>query len=731
MLTPTLLASIPGLTDGNFAVWDLASNQTFMSRKHFAGKHKGGITCGDWGPEGDTLALGSANQLKISQPLHNAAWDQTATKLYLPTNADTTGGFQQLIFSQSGLMLAAFAGSSVFRHLCLYAVVDLGKRGLELVPVGEMHPSPSVGSLQSAIWLEGDVMLVITSNGLVRFMLWDRHECAMVEEQFSATESGVVGAVRLPSGHIAIARGAKVILWDPVTRQAAAVVDLPPLPRTVRLIALEAAASVASRQSDGAVIVGRSDGEITRVPLPHLAAVDIALVRVNRSGGYGAAVAELSSGKPLEIGTPTELLRVNPDEGAMHTRLEPLRHAWSPETQQLAFINSNTELYIFSTETGKCMLRNPLPQAPCTFLRWDPGTGKTLALTLRGNGVGIWSVESGADVKMWTGMQATDSLMRLSADSKSFDPTSACWSRAGQLAIGMSDGSFAVWDSVSSQVSTPSRSGKHKAGITAGDWIDSLFAPALALASRDTIKISKGFETAEWGATAIKLKLGRASSRNSLGGDGVTSPLSKLGSSSSSLILRKARTDPEGLEFIDLKFSSGGKYLAVLAYPAHSPHAKQIVVYEVQDSRETLVAVREYVGNSEDDRPFAMGWVGGDHSLMTFSQGMDTGCVRAIIPTGSGSSSEPSWPADGEPSPGRMSTGACTATGLVVALFDTAGGGLAVLFDAKLQVLSRITLPGVPQSMSLHAPPIGGAGVGSCHTMSVSFEAGGVQVWKL
>ena len=42
-----------GLTDGNFAVWDLASNQTFMSQKHFAGKLREGITCGAWGPKGE------------------------------------------------------------------------------------------------------------------------------------------------------------------------------------------------------------------------------------------------------------------------------------------------------------------------------------------------------------------------------------------------------------------------------------------------------------------------------------------------------------------------------------------------------------------------------------------------------------------------------------------------------------------------------------------------------
>ena len=73
-----------GLTDGNFAVWDLASNQTFMSQKHFSGKLKEGITCGAWGPKGEVLAMGSANQLKVSRPMSSASWENTAAKLHQP-----------------------------------------------------------------------------------------------------------------------------------------------------------------------------------------------------------------------------------------------------------------------------------------------------------------------------------------------------------------------------------------------------------------------------------------------------------------------------------------------------------------------------------------------------------------------------------------------------------------------------------------------------------------------
>ena len=112
---PSLLRS----QDGNFACWDLASNETFISRKHFAGKHKHAITCGAWGMQGQILALGSKNQVKVSAPLLNASWESTAAKLALPDNELT---FQELSFSPSGQTLSALAGTSIFRHLCLYSV---------------------------------------------------------------------------------------------------------------------------------------------------------------------------------------------------------------------------------------------------------------------------------------------------------------------------------------------------------------------------------------------------------------------------------------------------------------------------------------------------------------------------------------------------------------------------------------------------------------------------------
>lgn len=73
---------------------------------------------------------------------------------------------------------------------------------------------------------------------------------------------------------------------------------------------------------------------------------------------------------------------------------------------------------------------------------------------------------------------------------------------------------------------------------------------------------------------------------------------------------------------------------------------------------------------------------------------------------------------------------ACTPAGLVAAVFDTGGGGVAMLLGAQLEALASFALAGVPRAMSLHAPTTHGAGAEGA-TLIVSFEEGGVQVWRL
>ena len=73
------------------------------------------------------------------------------------------------------------------------------------------------------------------------------------------------------------------------------------------------------------------------------------------------------------------------------------------------------------------------------------------------------------------------------------EPTLQRWSSSGQLAVGVADGSFAVFDSRSGKsYGTPrGTSGQHHAAITAAAWMPSTRAPALALGSTSTIKVPR------------------------------------------------------------------------------------------------------------------------------------------------------------------------------------------------------------------------------------------------
>ena len=135
-----------GLADGNFAVWDLRTNKTFISRgKHFAGKLKEGISCGAWGPKGDMLALGSANQLKVSKPMSSASWEQTAAKLHQPHKKLN---FLSISFSPGGSSLAVLLGTSPFAHLFIYDVKPEESKENSMSHVHEMQPNGDSGPIK-------------------------------------------------------------------------------------------------------------------------------------------------------------------------------------------------------------------------------------------------------------------------------------------------------------------------------------------------------------------------------------------------------------------------------------------------------------------------------------------------------------------------------------------------------------------------------------------------------
>ena len=160
----------------------------------------------------------------------------------------------------------------------------------------------------------------------------------------------------------------------------------------------------------------------------------------------------------------------------------------------MAIVNGRNELIVMQKgedgEAPRTLLRENLPETPVQAVSWDPSTQSVLAIALRHFGVALWDTKSDAGVQMWSGMAYKTGIPLLSKSTKRFDPVIVEWNLAGQLVAGMSDGTFAVWDSMSLEISTPSGDTRAPSPPPPG----SRRFRRLAMASKNTIKISQGFE---------------------------------------------------------------------------------------------------------------------------------------------------------------------------------------------------------------------------------------------
>ena len=762
-----------GLADGNFACWDLMSNETFISRKHFAGKHKGAITCGGWGMGGQILALGSTNQLKVSRPLLNASWESTAAKIHLPDNELS---FQELAFSPSGQTLSAIAGTSIFRHLCLYSVVvddaalsssRLSKKESEekqvLAPVGEMRPDATIGGIQAVTWLDNEILAVSTSNGYIRLVQYSTQEGMLLEDQHKVADGGVTSMARLQStGHLVIVCPGQVLFFNPLYLVVDAIMTIPDCPEGVRNGKLQACAT------GKFLMLGRTDGMVAKIPVPEsLKKVDLELLTVRRSG---ESAPDAPSGSPssgsmyASCGTPQRIMGISSAEGATAGYGSGILHAWSQMRGLLALVNSRNEVIVvqlLDDDSTQVLLRERLPEAQVVSVSWDPSTQSVLAIAIRHHGVALWDTKSDAGLQMWSGMSYKSYF---ATSSKAFDPRFTIWNLAGQLAVGMSDGSFATWDSMTMEISNSHRSGKHSNPIAAGDWFSSLFSPALAFASKNTIKISQGFEGGEWAGTALKLKLGKQSSsgapksmkevRKSL-----TSPtkLVRLASASAMAVagsvadkmpdkiaskMPSARRNSmnassesvemgdEGkeLEFTVLKFSPSGRHIATLAHPPGDAGSKELIIYELQDTRQSICVSRE-VTVAPGDVPLHISWLI-DHTLCCITRtSYGAPMILTIPPAATGAVRQ--WPDDGQQlgNVGTLVDASATPNGVIaLALATEDGKGLLLVVTCpQMNVVQRLALGGKPQSIALYQP----RGQESSSFLSIAFEGGGVEAWEL
>ena len=381
-----------------------------------------------------------------------------------------------------------------------------------------------------------------------------------------------------------------------------------------------------------------------------------------------------------------------------------------------------------------------------------------LSEALRGAGAVLWA--GGADLQMWSGMRSRNSLNKFASSHREFDPLVQSWSAAGQLVVGMSDGSFAVWDSLTSQTFASQRSGRHKHGIKAASWLPSLFAPALALGSLSNIKVSQGFDSVEWSATAMKLKIKGARKKSGRLSADHAKELLKAGAGSAADLLKAGKEkvkelkspgstpnlparrsfgggEEEGdddlgvdLDFVQLEFSPSGKLLAAIAaspptFGQAGTGEKQVKVYEIQDQCSALVPLRTIGSSAEDGTPFGIAWQP-DDSLLVFLHTRTGGSVISCSPRRR-RQSDACYPPPGVESPGPMVDAAATSRGLLAMAFAPRGGAglVQIISTSPLALLLQLPLESVPMAIKLKGVP------GNEHFLTVGFEAGGVEVWQL
>ena len=564
----------------------------------------------------------------------------------------------------------------------------------------------------------------------------------------------------LLSGYIVIATDSGLVsFFNPETRTIVHSAQMPvgaaqPIPKPNQL----------QQMAADALLVGMSDGSLLKLPLTEvsLLPVDLGSLRVtvdedDSAAGFGRV--------RITTVEANFVMRVE-GEQASSTAERPLKFDYSTAHQLLALVNSAGKLMIRrssepdASTNEETILGAQMPEGACIGCDWEPGLESQLSVAVRNAGAALWRVGSNDGVQMWSGMRYRNSLNKFTSSHREFDPLVQSWSAAGQLVVGMSDGSFAVWDSLTSQTFASQRSGRHKHGIKAASWLPSLFAPALALGSLSNIKVSQGFDSVEWSATAMKLKIKGARKKSGRLSADHAKELLKAGAGSAADLLKAGKEkvkelrspgstpnlparrsfgggEEEGdddlgvdLDFVKLEFSPSGKLLAAIAaspptFGQAGTGEKQVKVYEIQDQCSALVPLRTVGSSAEDGTPFGIAWQP-DDSLLVFLHTRTGGSVISCSPRRR-RQSDACYPPPGVESPGPMVDAAATSRGLLAMAFAPRGGAglVQIISTSPLALLLQLPLESVPMAIKLKGVP------GNEHFLTVGFEAGGVEVWAL
>ena len=91
------------------------------------------------------------------------------------------------------------------------------------------RPDATIGSIQAVVWLDNEMVCVVTSNGYLRLLQYSPQEGMLLEDQHKPTSGGVSAAcLCAKTGHVAIVTPGAVTFFDPLMLETTATMTVDP-----------------------------------------------------------------------------------------------------------------------------------------------------------------------------------------------------------------------------------------------------------------------------------------------------------------------------------------------------------------------------------------------------------------------------------------------------------------------------------------------------------------------
>ena len=121
-----------------------------------------------------------------------------------------------------------------------------------------------------------------------------------------------------------------------------------------------------------------------------------------------------------------------------------------------------------------------------------------------------------------------------------------------------------------------------------------------------------------------------------------------------------------------------------------------------------------------------MDWINGD-KLLVYCQSAQGGSVRHVTPNESSFVGDPMFPKEGSLVRGQLVCAKAAPSGLVAVGFGVGSGGhISIVACPSMDVLAEMPCQVVPFSMSMITDFVDDG-----HHLTVSYQKGGIEIWKL